>query len=73
MYRIQLPHLDDAEAIIHVVKVSENELRKQQVSGFYRDVELGPPDNVDKNDLTKKERELDGTKKLENKKACTLC
>jgi hypothetical protein len=55
--------LDDAEAIIHIVKVSENELRKQQVSGFYRDVELGPPDNVEKNDLEKKERELDGTKK----------
>jgi hypothetical protein len=35
--------LDDAEAIIHVVKISENELRKQQVSGFYVDVELGPP------------------------------
>ena len=35
--------LDDAEAIIHTIKMSENELRKQQVSGFYRDVELGPP------------------------------
>ena len=55
--------LDDAESIIHTVKMSENELRKQQVSGFYRDVELGPPDNVEKNDLEKKERELDGTKK----------
>ena len=55
--------LDDAEAIIHVVKMSENELRKQQVSGFYRDVELGPPGSVEKNDLEKKERELDGTKK----------
>ena len=32
--------LDDAEAIIHRVKISENELRKQQVAGFYRDVEL---------------------------------
>ena len=29
--------LDDAESVIHVVKMSENELRKQQVSGFYRD------------------------------------
>jgi hypothetical protein len=55
--------LDDAESIIHTVKISENELRKQQVSGFYRDIELGPPDNVEKNDLEKKERELDGTKK----------
>src|SRR6056300_1289498 len=28
--------LDDAESIIHIVKISENELRKQQVAGFYR-------------------------------------
>jgi hypothetical protein len=55
--------IDDAESVIHVIKISENELRKQQVSGFYRDVELGPPGHVEKNDLEKKERELDGTKK----------
>ena len=37
--------LEDAEAVIQVIKISENELRKQQVSGFYRDIELGdPPD-----------------------------
>ena len=55
--------LDDAEAIIHSLKVSENDLRKQQVNGFYSDVELGPP-GVDNNDeLTKKERELSGSKK----------
>jgi len=55
--------LDDAEAIIHVIKMPENELRKQQVSGFYRDVELGPPGAVDtNNELKKKERELEGTK-----------
>ena len=54
--------IDDAEAVIHTIKISENELRKQQVSGFYRDVELGPPGNVERNDL-EKERELDGTKK----------
>ena len=35
--------LDDAESIIHVIKVSENDLRKQQVAGFYSDVELNPP------------------------------
>ena len=56
--------LDDAEAVIHVVKMSENELRKQQVNGFYRDVELSPPGSVEKNDVEKKERELDGTKKV---------
>ena len=35
--------LDDAEAIIHVIKMSENDLRKQQVGGFYSDIELGSP------------------------------
>jgi hypothetical protein len=55
--------LDDAESVIHVVKMSENELRKQQVSGFYRDVDLAPPGTVEQNDVEKKERELDGTKK----------
>ena len=55
--------LDDAESVIHVIKISENELRKQQVNGFYRDIELGTPGNVEKNELDKKERELEGTKK----------
>ena len=34
--------LEDADAIIHTIKISENELRKQQVGGFYRDIELNP-------------------------------
>ena len=55
--------LDDAEAVIHTVKISENELRKQQVNGFYRDVELGPPGTDTNDELNKKERELEGTKK----------
>ena len=56
--------LDDAESIIHVIKISENELRKQQVNGFYRDVDLAPPGNVEQNSVEKKEKELDGTKKV---------
>jgi len=55
--------IDDAEAVIHVVKMSENELRKQQVNGFYVDVDLAPPSNVEQNSVEKKEKELDGTKK----------
>ena len=55
--------LDDAEAVIHTLKISENELRKQQVSGFYRDIELAPPGTDTNNELAKKERELEGTKK----------
>ena len=56
--------LNDAESVIHVVKMSENELRKQQVGGFYRDIDLAPPGNVEQNDVEKKEKELDGTKKV---------
>jgi hypothetical protein len=55
--------LDDAEAIIHTIKISENELRKQQVNGFYRDVELGPPGTDTNDELAKKERDLEGSKK----------
>ena len=53
--------LEDADAIIHVLKISENDLRKQQVSGFYKDVELGQP--AIKTDLIKeKEREIEGVR-----------
>ena len=63
--------LEDAESIIHVIKKSENDLRKQQVSGFYRDVELGrPADN--ESALEKKERELEGVKKTVNEDVFTL-
>jgi hypothetical protein len=55
--------IDDAESVIHVVKMSENELRKQQVNGFYVDVDLAPPSDVEQNSVEKKEKELDGTKK----------
>ena len=49
---------DDAEAVIHVVKMSENELRKQQVSGFYRDIELAPPSSVEQNSVEKKRKRI---------------
>jgi hypothetical protein len=54
--------LEDAEAVIHVIKISENELRKQQVAGFYRDVELGTPP-VTENQLEDKKLELEGISK----------
>ena len=54
--------LDDADAIIHVIKMSKNELRKQQVSNFYRDVELGDPPIV-QNELSDKKLELEGIQK----------
>ena len=55
--------LDDAESIIHTIKISENDLRKQQVGGFYSDIDLEPPGPDTNNELTKKERQLEGTRK----------
>ena len=63
--------LDDAEAIIHRIKISENDLRKQQVAGFYRDIDLAKPDSTD-SDIVKKERELEGTSKTQDEDVYTL-
>ncbi len=53
--------IDDAEAVIHSIKISENELRKQQVSGFYRDIELVASDQLTQDDdIKSKERQLEG-------------
>ena len=54
--------LEDAEAIVHVVKISENDLRKQQVAGFYRDINLGTPP-VTENQLEDKKLQLEGISK----------
>jgi hypothetical protein len=54
--------LDDAEAIVHVIKISENELRKQQVAGFYRDIELGEPTGRE-DQIEDKKLELEGIQK----------
>ena len=54
--------LEDAESIIHRIKISENELRKQQVAGFYKDVDIRPGQN-NLTDSEKKELEIEGTSK----------
>ena len=51
--------LDDAESIVHVIKISENDLRKQQVGGFYRDIELGDPP-INESEIKTKQLELEG-------------
>jgi len=38
--------LASAERVTHVMRKTENELRRLQHGGFYRDVELGDPENV---------------------------
>ena len=54
--------LDDADAVMHTIKISENDLRKKQVAGFYRDVEINPS-YMQETEVEKKERELQGVKK----------
>ena len=34
--------LDSCERITHVVKLTENDVRKKQVAGFYRDIDINP-------------------------------
>jgi hypothetical protein len=53
--------LEDADAVVHVIRMSENELRKQQVSGFYRDIELIVSDELTQDDsIRSKEKQLEG-------------
>jgi hypothetical protein len=63
--------LDEAEAIIHRLKISKNELRKQQVAGFYRDIELGTPAQME-SDVKKAERELEGQRKTKDDDVYTI-
>ena len=63
--------LDDAEAIMHVIKMPKNDLRKQQVSGFYKDIDLTPP-QMQNDEITKKEQELEGIKQLKQDDIYTL-
>ena len=63
--------LDDCEAIIHSVRMSENELRKQQVGGFYRDIEVNPA-YMTETELQKKERELEGVSRGREERMYTI-
>ena len=65
--------LDEADAVIHVIKTSANDLRKQQVSGFYRDIDLIPSDeSTNADDIKDKERSLEGVTKGNPEEIFTL-
>ena len=63
--------LDDCESIIHKVRMTENDLRKQQVGGFYKDVEIDPS-YMEETKSEKIQRELEGTSKGRDQKMFTL-
>ena len=52
-------NIETAERVTHVMRKSKNDLRKLQVDGFYRDVELGEPQH-NPTDVEKKKAEEQG-------------
>jgi hypothetical protein len=38
--------IESSERVTHVMRKTENDLRRLQIAGFYRDIDLGEPNNV---------------------------
>ena len=52
-------HIESAERVTHIMRKTKNEMRKLQVSGFYRDIELGEP-RAYRTDIEEKKAEEGG-------------
>jgi hypothetical protein len=52
-------NIESAERVTHVMRKTKNDLRKLQVAGFYRDVELGEPQKT-LDDIEKRKAEEQG-------------
>ena len=52
--------LESCERFTHVMRKVKNEIRKMQISGFYRDIELEDPPEVVTDDVKKAEAEAQG-------------
>ena len=52
-------NLETAERVTHVMRKTENEIKKLQEAGFYRDVDLGEP-GYDMDDIEKQKAEENG-------------
>jgi len=55
-------NLEECERVTHVLKRTENDIKKMQVTGFYRDIALQPSEE-DQNKVEEKERKLSGVEK----------
>ena len=59
--------------ITHVIHMAENDLRKLQLSGFYRDIEMNPPStNVENTDVDDKIDKLQGISRTISDEEYTL-
>ena len=63
--------LDTTERITHIVKMTKNDLRKAQVAGFYRDIELQEPYD-DESQAQEKYNDISGESKSNNVDVYTL-
>jgi len=53
-------NLNDCERITHIIKMTENQVRKSQVAGVFRDIELSEPESKE-TDIQKQYNRLEGT------------
>jgi hypothetical protein len=63
--------LEEADSIIHVIKMNANELRKLQVSEFYRDIDLGTPSYTE-SEITEEKQDLTGVSTTNKDEIFTL-
>ena len=63
--------LEEADSIIHVIKMNANELRKLQVSEFYRDIDLGTPAYTE-SEITEEKQDLSGVSTTNKDEIFTL-
>lgn len=60
-------NLESAERVTHVMRKTENELRKLQVAGFYRDIDLGEP-SKEMDDIEKQKAEEQGMSGIQDER-----
>jgi len=49
-----------ADRVTHVLKITPNDLRKKQVSGFYRDIDLSEPTEAKRDEIVEKRDKITG-------------
>ena len=56
-------NLETSPRITHIINMTGNDIRKMQLNGIYRDIEIGSPDEVDLDEAKDKMDELQGLSK----------
>ena len=63
--------LEDTDVIIHKIKISQNDLRKQQLTGFYADIELSE-DSYNADEVTDTKDDISGVERTAKSDVHTL-